>query len=103
MAKVASYAALSQPNLLCRSLGHAWEPEMAELVRNNRREDVLLHLTCVRCSTTRKVQIVRKTGERVRSGYKYTDGYLLEKAASWGTKMTINNNMRLELIRRLEK
>lgn len=57
--------------LLCRDLGHTWQPYTASRADDGHYERVM---RCVRCDTKRK-QTLSASGVILTGGYDYPDGY----------------------------
>jgi hypothetical protein len=66
-------AGLSDRILHCRELGHNWRPNTVTYDRKSRSYDRTLR--CTNCRTVRH-QVLDSSGDVVRNGYTYPDGYL---------------------------
>lgn len=62
-------------HLQCRDFGHAWRPYHAEWSAELRC--YVSELRCSRCRTVRQ-RLISRTGEQLKSGYQYVDGYQLK-------------------------
>lgn len=95
--KPSGFKDLDTEHLKCRSLGHAWEPELSVLTTVDRRQAFEVTLGCVRCGTERRDYIYTTDGERAKRGYTYVPGYLVDDIKSWGGRWEFMRNARVEL------
>jgi len=65
---------LGDNELLCRDLGHTWQPHAAGF--NKRTQSYHQALRCGRCTTIR-TRLLSRTGEILASSYQYPDNYLV--------------------------
>lgn len=94
--KVATFAqSLPDEYLLCREIGHIWQPYSAAWVAKLRRYERILR--CSRCLTDRK-QLLDPRGHIVSSSYDYPDGYAHEGGRIMGTD---RDRLHLESLKRL--
>jgi hypothetical protein len=99
---------LSTEHLLCRMLGHPWQPEVVVLRRKGDPDATLkvtrmttwreAYFTCVRCGWAR-VDIVAPSGALVHRRYeRYPEGYLVRGPRS---RKAFNHEVRDEVLERL--
>lgn len=94
--KVSAFAAaLPDEYLLCREIGHVWQPYTATWVGKLRRFERVLR--CTRCRTDRK-QLLDSRGHITSSSYDYPDGYAHEGGRIMGAD---RDRLHLESLKRL--
>lgn len=93
--KKSTLVELTDVQLGCRDLQHAWDLDSAVWARGARTGTYERLLTCMRCKSTRMDRIQRDGSKYSR--YTHSEGYLLDHPLGRG----YNRQVRLEILRRV--
>lgn len=95
---------LDTAHLLCRTLGHAWDPVGAPThVSLDRRKGWEVEFSCLR-SGCKRTDVWSTNGVDLLSrSYELPGGYLITDPQSWGGRQTFNANARRTVYDRLSR
>jgi hypothetical protein len=92
---------LTQGMLLCRVVGHSWEPQGIIVKRFERRKAYEASFDCSRCHTIRSEVVGTREGALVHRSYTYVEGYGLDLSDWHGDRKAMRSEIRVELFGQL--